>query len=124
MTKGELIEHVARQSLHCPPQTVETILNAVLEGIATVLAQGERIELRGFGSFAIRERQARAGRNPRTGAAVAVAAKRVPLFKAAKELRQRVDGQATAQSGGGARPESSAAEQPRAALAAQTEADA
>jgi len=123
MTKGELIEQVARQSLNCSPQTVETILNAVLEGLTAALAQGERIELRGFGSFAVRERPARAGRNPRTGAAVAVAAKRVPLFKAAKELRQRVDGQARASSGVGARAEACEAEQPRAALAGHAESD-
>lgn len=123
MTKGELIEQVARQSLNCPPQTVETILNAVLESLTAALAQGERIELRGFGSFAVRERPARAGRNPRTGAAVAVAAKRVPLFKAAKELRQRVDGQVRARGRGGARSESYEAEPPRAALVAQAESD-
>ena len=123
MTKGELIEHVARQSVSCPPEMVETIFNAVLERITAALAQGERIEIRGFGSFAVRERQARAGRNPRTGAAVEVAAKRVPIFKAAKELRQRVDGQARARGGGGARPESSEAEQPRAAFAAHAESD-
>ena len=123
MTKGELIEHVARQSLSCPPETVETVLNAVLEGVTAALAQGDRIELRGFGSFAVRERQARAGRNPRTGAAVAVAAKRVPLFKAAKELRQRVEGQARAKGGDGARPESYEAAQPRAALAGHAASD-
>jgi integration host factor subunit beta len=124
MTKGELIEHVARQALSCPPQTVETILNAVLEGVTAALARGERIELRGFGSFAVRERQARAGRNPRTGAAMAVAAKRVPIFKAAKELRQRVEGQASTRGGGGARPEAYAAEQDRAALAGHAESEA
>lgn len=123
MTKGELIEHVARQSLNYPPQTVETILNAVLEGVIAALAQGERIELRGFGSFAVRERQARAARNPRTGAAVVVAAKRVPIFKAAKELRQRVEDQAKARGGGEARSESYEAEQPRAAVAGHAESD-
>lgn len=96
----------------------------MLEGVTEALAQGERIELRGFGSFAVRERRARAGRNPRTGAAVAVAAKRVPIFKAAKELRQRVEGQARARGGGGARPESYAAEPPRAAVAGDAEAEA
>jgi integration host factor subunit beta len=116
MTKAELIAQVVRRSPNCPEEAVETIVNAVLESITTALAKGERIELRGFGSFAVRERPARAGRNPRTGATVAVAAKRVPVFKAAKELRQRVDDQAGA-SGGGERPEATAGEQPRAALA-------
>ena len=116
MTKGELIAHVAHQYPHYTPQTVETMLNALLEQLATTLTQGERIELRGFGSFAVRERPARTGRNPRTGAAVVVAAKRVPVFKAAKELRQRVEDQ----DGGrrGAPPShGDEGEQPRAALA-------
>jgi integration host factor subunit beta len=92
MTKGELIEHVAHQYPH-DTGAVERIVNAVLEGVSATLAQGERVELRGFGSFAVRERPARTGRNPRTGAPVTVAAKRVAVFKAAKELRQRVEGQ-------------------------------
>src|SRR5215468_4751274 len=92
MTKGELIAHIAQQDPHTTPQAVETVMNTLLEQLATTLAQGERVELRGFGSFAVRERPARTGRNPRTGALVAVAARRVPVFKAAKELRQRVEG--------------------------------
>ncbi len=116
MTKGELIAHIAQQYPHYTPQAVDTVLNAVLEHLATTLTQGERVELRGFGSFAVRERPARSGRNPRTGAPVAVAAKRVAMFKAAKELRQRLEGHEGAQSGW-APPPRNEGEQPRAALA-------
>jgi integration host factor subunit beta len=93
MTKGELIEHVQHQYPDYRSGTVETVMNAVLERVSAALAQGERVELRGFGSFTVRERPARAGRNPRTGAPVRIAAKRVAIFKAAKELSQRVEGQ-------------------------------
>src|SRR5215813_3842530 len=99
MTKGELIAHITDQYPKYTPQAVETVMNTHLEQLATTLAQGERIELRGFGSFAVRERPARTGRNPRTGALVAVAARRVPVFKAAKELRQRVEGRDGAHGG-------------------------
>jgi integration host factor subunit beta len=123
MTKGELIAHIAHQYPHCTPEAVETTMNALFEQVATTLAQGERIELRGFGSFAVRERPARTGRNPRTGASVVVAAKRVPVFKAAKELRQRVEGQDGGRSGA-LRSQGYEGEQPRAALAGQAESDA
>ena len=123
MTKGELIAHIAHQYPHCTPEAVETMMNALLEQVATTLAQGERIELRGFGSFAVRERPARTGRNPRTGASVVVAAKRVPVFKAAKELRQRVEGQDGGRSGA-PRSQGYEGEQPHAALAGQAESDA
>src|SRR5882724_3680224 len=116
MAKGELIAHIAHQYPHYTPQAVETLMNAVLEQLATTLTQGERVELRGFGSFAVRERPARSGRNPRTGAPVAVAAKRVAVFKAAKELRQRLEGHEGAHSGW-APPPSDEGEQARAALA-------
>ena len=124
MTKGELIAHIADQYPHCTPQAVETIVNALLEQVATTLTQGERIELRGFGSFTVRERPARTGRNPRTGAAVAVAARRVPVFKAAKELRQRVEGRDGARGGEVLRSQGDEGEQPPAALAGQAKSDA
>jgi integration host factor subunit beta len=116
MTKGELIAHIAHQDSHYTPQAVETILNALLEQVASTLAQGERVELRGFGSFAVRERPARTGRNPRTGASMAVAARRAPVFKAAKELRQRVEGQDGAHDRETPRLLGTEGEQPRAAL--------
>jgi integration host factor subunit beta len=122
MTKGELIEHVEHQYPHYTG-AVEKIVNAVLERVSVALAQGERVELRGFGSFAVRERPSRAGRNPRTGAPVRVAAKRLAIFKAAKELCQRVEGQDRTSEGGGARPEGYEGERPRAALAGHAESD-
>ena len=123
MTKGELIEQVEHQFPH-DTGAVERIVNAVLQRVSAALAQGERVELRGFGSFAVRERPARAARNPRTGAPVRVAAKRVAIFKAAKELCQRVAGQDGASEDGGARPEGAEGERPRAALAGHAESDA
>jgi integration host factor subunit beta len=123
MTKGELIAHIAHHYPHFTPQAVETLLNAVLEQVATTLAQGERIELRGFGSFRVRERPTRTARNPRTGAAVTVAAKRVPVFKAAKELCQRLESAEGARPGSGARSEGYEGEQSRAALAGQAASD-
>ena len=119
MTQSELIAHMAHQEPHYPPQAVETILNALLEQVASTLAQGERVELRGFGRFAVRERPARAGRNPRTGASVVIAARRAPVFKAAKELRQRVEGQDEAHGAGALPTHGDAGEQPRSALAEQ-----
>jgi integration host factor subunit beta len=71
---------------------VETAVDVVLDEIATALAQDGRVELRGFGAFSVRKRDARTGRNPRTGATVKVAAKRVPFFKPGKELRLKVNG--------------------------------
>jgi integration host factor subunit beta len=123
MTKAELIEQVEHEYPH-DTVAVERIVNAVLEQVSATLALGERVELRGFGSFAVRERPARSGRNPRTGAPVTVAAKRVAVFKAAKELRQRVEGQDGVSEGSGTRPEVDEGEQPRAALAGHAESDA
>ena len=74
-------------------------MNVVFDSMTESLGKGERIEIRGFGSFWVKQRVARDGRNPRTGAIVAVAAKRVPLFKVGKELRYRVDGQPIAAGG-------------------------
>jgi integration host factor subunit beta len=85
----ELTEHYPQYSM----REVETVVNAVCESLTAALARDERIELRGFGSFSVRHYPAREGRNPRTEALAAVAAKRVPWFKVAKELREHVDGQ-------------------------------
>ena len=93
MTKRDLIEEVAQQYPRFSRRDVEVMVNAVFDSMTEALAKGERIEIRGFGSFMIKQRAARDGRNPRTGAIVAVAAKKVPLFKVGKELRLRVDGQ-------------------------------
>jgi integration host factor subunit beta len=93
MTKHDLRVEVARLYPQYSRREVDVMVNAVFESLTAALAQGERIELRGFGSFEVRERRARQGRNPRTQAIMTVAAKRVPFFKAGKELRLRVDKQ-------------------------------
>ena len=92
MTKHDLIEEVARLYPRYSRRDAEVIVNSVFDSMAEALHQGERIEIRGFGSFVVKQRRAREGRNPKTGAVVAVEAKRVPFFKVGKELRLRVDG--------------------------------
>ena len=93
MTKRDLIEEVAQQYPRFSRRDAEVMVNAVFDSMTEALAKGERIEIRGFGSFMVKQREAREGRNPRTGTLVSVAAKKVPLFKVGKELRLRVDGQ-------------------------------
>jgi len=93
VTKRDLIEEVAQQYPRFSRRDAEVMVNAVFDSMTDALAKGDRIEIRGFGSFMIKQRAAREGRNPRTGAIVSVAAKKVPLFKVGKELRLRVDGQ-------------------------------
>lgn len=92
MIKSELIQKIAEQNPHLYQRDVERIINTILEEIGAALAEGDRVELRGFGAFSIKDREARVGRNPRTGAPVAVDAKRVPYFKTGKELRERLNG--------------------------------
>ena len=94
MTKHELIDEVARLYPRYSRRDAEVIVNAVFDGMADALHQGNRIEIRGFGSFVVKSRDARHGRNPKTGRLVAVPAKQVPFFKVGKELRLRVDGDA------------------------------
>jgi len=96
MIKSELIEKLAEANPHLYQRDVERVVNTVLEEIAGALEAGDRVELRGFGAFSVRNRPARQGRNPRTGAAVAVKEKHVPFFKTGKELRERVDASAKA----------------------------
>jgi len=93
VTKRDLIEAVAQQYPWFSRRDAAVMVNAVFDSMTAALATGERIELRGFGSFLVKQRPAWEGRNPRTGARVAVAAKRVLLFKVGKGLRLRVDGQ-------------------------------
>ena len=92
MIKSELVQIVAARNPHLYHRDVENIVNAVLDEITDALAAGNRVELRGFGAFSTRDRDARTGRNPRTGDSVDVGAKRVPHFKPGKELRERVSG--------------------------------
>ena len=90
MTKAELVEAVSKVS-DLTRKHSEVIVDAVFSSIIDALHKGEKIELRGFGSFRIRRRDSRTGRNPKTGAGVLVPAKRVPHFKAGKELRELIN---------------------------------
>lgn len=91
MTKSELIENLALKQPQLNFKDVELAVRTILELMAQMLANGERIEIRGFGSFSLHHRPARTGRNPKTGEPVELAAKYVPHFKPGKELRERVD---------------------------------
>lgn len=90
MTKAELVEEVAKSS-NLSKKDAEVVVQTVLDSIVESLKRGEKIELRGFGSFRIRNRLARQGRNPKTGETVRVPAKRVPYFKPGKELRELIN---------------------------------
>ncbi len=87
MTRSQLVSRLAELNPHLYHRDVERIVTTIFEEISTALARGNRVELRGFGSFSLKQRTARIGRNPRTGSAVAVAAKFLPYFKTGKELR-------------------------------------
>ncbi len=91
MTKSELVEHIAGRLPHLPRQKLERMVNAVFEAMVTALQREERIEIRGFGSFAVRVREAREARNPRTGEKVQVPRRLTPTFTAGKELRDRLN---------------------------------
>src|SRR5215470_20318871 len=90
MTKSDLIELVANK-LHLPKGKAELIVNSIFDSMEESLRRGERIEIRGFGSFEIRRYKAYEGRNPRTGDPVGVNPKRLPFFKVGKELKERVN---------------------------------
>jgi integration host factor subunit beta len=91
MKKSQLISHLSKEK-QLPAKDTEIIVSTVFEEIAASLERGQRVELRGFGTFGLKQRRARSGRNPKTGESVTVDAKRVMFFKAGKELRERVDG--------------------------------
>ncbi|MCB2045405.1 MAG: integration host factor subunit beta [Novosphingobium sp.] len=91
MIRSELLETLARDNPELRAEEVEQVLDIFFDEIAQRLAEGGRVELRGFGAFSTRERDARKGRNPRTGESVAVPAKRVPYFKPGKEMRERLN---------------------------------
>jgi len=93
MTKAELVEEVARAA-ELTKKDSEVIVEEVFKNIIQALNRGEKIELRGFGSFRVRQRDARRGRNPKTGAPVDIPAKRVPYFKPGKELKELINAQA------------------------------
>ncbi len=91
MTKSELIEVIAREQSHLAYRDVELAIKCMIEQMSQSLASGDRIEIRGFGSFSLHYRPPRLGRNPKTGESVALAGKHVPHFKPGKELRERVN---------------------------------
>ncbi|TNE59496.1 MAG: integration host factor subunit beta [Alphaproteobacteria bacterium] len=91
MIKSELVARLAEANPHLYQRDVERIVNTIFDEIAGALARGDRVELRGFGAFSVKERPARMGRNPRTGEPVEVDAKHVPFFKCGKELRERLN---------------------------------
>ena len=91
MTKSELIARLAEQNPTLYYRDIEKLVNTVFDTITTALVEGNRVELRGFGAFSIRERKARLGRNPRTGEAVNVDAKRMPFFKMGKGMKERLN---------------------------------
>ena len=91
MTKSELIERLADKTRHIPAKEVESAIKEMLEQMAQTLHRGERIEIRGFGSFSLHYRAPRVGRNPKTGETVKLDGKYVPHFKPGKELRERVN---------------------------------
>ncbi len=91
MTKSELIQRIAELNPHLYHRDVERIVTTIFEEISEALARGDRVELRGFGAFSVKQRDARVGRNPRTGAAVQVAEKHIPFFKTGKFLRERMN---------------------------------
>ena len=91
MIKSELVQIIANRNPHLFQRDVENIVNAVFDEVTEALANGNRVELRGFGAFSVKHRPARAGRNPRTGESVHVDEKWVPFFKTGKELRERLN---------------------------------
>jgi len=91
MTKSELIQRLAELNPHLFQRDIEKIVTTIFEEIAEALARGDRVELRGFGAFSIKRRDARTGRNPRTGDSVDVTEKYIPFFKTGKQLRERLN---------------------------------
>ncbi len=91
LTKSDLIENVVRRQSHLAPKDIELAVKELLEKMSQTLSKGERIEIRGFGSFSLHFRSPRIGRNPKSGGAVSLSGKHVPHFKPGKELRERVD---------------------------------
>ena len=91
MIKSELVQKISAQNPHLYQRDVENIVNAILGEIIAAMSRGDRVELRGFGAFSVKRREARVGRNPRTGASVHVAEKHIPFFKTGKQLRERLN---------------------------------
>ncbi|MCP3476494.1 integration host factor subunit beta [Bradyrhizobium sp. CCGUVB1N3] len=99
MIRSELVERIAGRNPRLCQRDVENIVNAILGEIVAALARGDRVELRGFGVFSTKQRRARVSRNPRTGTLVQVNEKRLPLFKASREMHERLNGNARPKDG-------------------------
>jgi len=95
MVKSELIERLAELNPHLFQRDVERIVSTIFDEISMALARGDRVELRGFGTFSAKQRQAHTARNPRTGQSVHVGEKHIPFFKTGKELRERLNNKAS-----------------------------
>jgi integration host factor subunit beta len=91
MIKSELVQRISAQNPHLYQRDVENIVNAILGEVIAAMARGDRVELRGFGAFSVKKRDARVGRNPRTGDSVSVSEKHIPFFKTGKQLRDRLN---------------------------------
>ncbi|MDX7950719.1 integration host factor subunit beta [Lichenihabitans sp. Uapishka_5] len=91
MIKSELVQRLTEKNPHLYLRDIEKIVNAILDEVTNALTTGNRVELRGFGAFSVKKRDARLGRNPRTGAHVDVDEKMVPFFKTGKEMRERLN---------------------------------
>ena len=91
MIRSELVLRIAAQNPHLYQRDVENVVSAILDTISDALARGDRVELRGFGAFSVKRRDARHGRNPRTGEAVSVCEKHIPVFKTGKDMRKRLN---------------------------------
>ncbi len=91
MTKSELVEKLVESNPMLTRREMELVVNTVFDSMTEALKSGEKVEIRGFGSFTIRERGAREARNPKSGEVVSIPAKKTPFFKTGKELRERVD---------------------------------
>ncbi|MGV6820802.1 MAG: integration host factor subunit beta [Parvularcula sp.] len=91
MIKSELVQIIVDQNPHLFQKDVERVVSAIFDAISSALERGDRVELRGFGAFSVKQRDARTGRNPRTGEPVAIEQKWIPVFKAGKDMRERLD---------------------------------
>ena len=91
MTKSELILRLSERNPHLYQRDIEKIVGTIFDEITEALARGDRVELRGFGAFSVKRRDARTGRNPRTGESVTVTEKYIPFFKTGKQLRERIN---------------------------------
>jgi len=106
MTKSGLIEEVAKRTPHISKKDTEVVVNTIFDAMIEALRTGDRIEIRGFGSFQVKIREARDGRNPKTGEPVHISAKRTPFFKVGKELKEMVDRTPSATDESGSEPAS------------------